>query len=214
MKKFFLWLTFFHKYYLNELREYTKPIKTNIIKHNDISALIDPYIQAYVSHYKSVRNKISSAEYHKIHRDYILPKLTNVIIFDKNKYIFPVYLDIQAYFTSKIRQINDNINTMTRIKKTLIHLDIKAPEFKSKAIMDLIKIYSASSRPDTTGMTETITNDVNNIDSVEKLEEIADRYYNNSFEILNKQIKTWTNIINKGSIYNELEDALETLSVI
>lgn len=214
MKKFFFWLIFFHKYYLNELKEYTKPLKTNAIKHNDISALIDPYIQAYISHFKSLNNKMTKSEYYEMHKKYILPKLVNIIIFDKNKDILPVFLDVQAYFTSKIRQINDNINTLNKIKDTLINLDIKAPEFKNKATMDLIKIYSIVAQKNLNKFIETIKDDVNNIDSIEKLNSVANEYYNNSIGILNNQIKIWSEIINKETITKEFNDSLKSLSIL
>lgn len=218
MKKFFIWLTFFHKYYIRELIQYTKPIKTNIIKHSDLSALIDPYIQAYISYYHS--NKIyfemNKDKYYEFHKNYILPKLLKIIVSDKNKYISPVFLDICAYFSSKIREVSDNIDTLKRIKETTIHLDIEAPEFKNKAIMDLLKISGSigfKSVDEQKKTIEAITTSINNVTNHDELERVVLEYYNRCLEKLNSKIKMYANVVNIDTLKNEFEDTLDTLLV-
>lgn len=109
LKKIILYKIFLNKYYLPAILYYSKPIKRNHIEHEDISILIDPYIQSFVDFYKRF-DETDREEYTKLHIKYFLKKLCND--FDRNKKLIPIFIDVKSYFSSKARKENDFIENI------------------------------------------------------------------------------------------------------
>lgn len=159
---YFLWKIFFKKYYIPAVLQYTKPIKTNFINHEDISALIDPYIQSYLEFLKDFQFEYNSKREKEFLNYCLFKTFTNI---RKNKYLNPVYVDICSYFSSKSRKLVEKSDLINNLYNNLIdftknknvnddnlsnvlvqfltEIDIKSSELKSVAL-SLIKDFKTN----------------------------------------------------------------------
>lgn len=106
LRLYHLYKIFLNEYYIPAVLYYSKPIKRNKIEHEDISVLIDPYIQSYRDFFSRIKARELNS-YVNLHVKYFIPKLCKE--FDKNKKLRQVFVDVKSYFTSKIRKECDFI---------------------------------------------------------------------------------------------------------
>lgn len=117
MKRYFYWLIFLYKYYLPSFKIYTKPIKTNFIKHQDVSAIVDPFIQAYIEFSNDYEN-LDMNEYN----EYFIENFEKLLKNHKNKTISAVFIDVKAYFSSKVTRYDNKLQEIKEKHEELANI--------------------------------------------------------------------------------------------
>lgn len=216
MIKHLLWLVFLHKYYIPMMKEYTKPLKINYISHKDISALIDPYIQAYIDFEKDLckYKYINSNSYFNLHKSYILPKFIKLVDSRLNRHINSVWTDIQSFFSSKISK-------MAKIRVELDKICLSEPneysdtkEFKTKLLIKLARItdlYNTDSKTDPSQVIENIKMDILEICSKEDLIETVNKYKTKVLDEVGVTVRKIYDLLNVNIIENELMESIKSL---
>lgn len=127
MKRYFYWLIFLYKYYLPSFKIYTKPIKTNFIKHQDVSAIVDPFIQAYIEFSNDYEN-LDMNEYN----EYFIENFEKLLKNHKNKAISAVFTDIKAYFSSKVTRYDSKLREIKEKHEELANIIDDSNAYMSK----------------------------------------------------------------------------------
>lgn len=117
--KHFLIEKFYKDYYIPSVLVYSKPIKTNVLKHTDISVFIDPFVESFDIFITKYGDKIK--KYYPSINQFLydlLIKYSNYI--KNNKKLFPIYIDVRSYFLSKISNIVKKIDKISTIKAYIL----------------------------------------------------------------------------------------------
>lgn len=117
--KHFLIKKFYKDYYIPSVLVYSKPIKTNALKHTDISVFIDPFVESFDIFITKYGDKITKY-YITINQflQNLLMKYSDYI--KNNKKLFPIYIDVRSYFLSKISNIVKKIDKISTIKAYIL----------------------------------------------------------------------------------------------
>ncbi len=110
---------FYKDFYTPTILVYSKPVKTNILKHTDISVFIDPFVESFdifITKYTTKIKKYYSTT-HQFLQD-LLSEYDNCI--KNNKKILPIYVDVKSYFSSKISNIVKKIDKISATKAYIL----------------------------------------------------------------------------------------------
>lgn len=110
---------FYKNYFIPSVLIYSKPIKTNVLKHTDISVFIDPFVESFDTFIIRHNDKIK--KYYPTINHFLCDLLIEYSNYIKNnKRLLPIYIDVRSYFSSKISNIAKKIDKITTIKTYIL----------------------------------------------------------------------------------------------